>query len=153
GGSRAGRWQTARNLMITMTLGGLWHGANWTFVLWGVFHGLLLIGHRFFQRVCKTRPWLDGLFQSAPGTALRVALTFLSVALGWVLFRATTFQGAASVLHRLLVPHQGLGCPLHDSGLWYTVLVVVLCHAVGRSGLWQRVARRLPAPVLGFSYA
>ena len=153
GGSRGGSWQTARNLLITMTLGGLWHGANWTFVIWGVFHGVLLIGHRIVGRACKTRPRLDGLLQSAPGTALRVALTFLCVALGWVLFRATTFQSAASVLHRLLVPHKGLGCPVHDSGLWYTVLVVVLCHAAGRSGWWQRAARRLPAPVLGFSYA
>jgi alginate O-acetyltransferase complex protein AlgI len=153
GGSRGGTWLTARNLLITMTLGGLWHGANWTFVIWGVFHGVLLIGHRFVQRVCKTRPRLDGLFQSAPGTALRVALTFLCVAFGWVLFRATTFQSAASVFHRLLVPHKGLGCPVHDSGLWYTVLVVALCHAAGRSGWWKRAARRLPAPVLGFSYA
>ncbi len=49
GGSRGSGWMTARNLMITMTLGGLWHGANWTFVLWGVIHGVLLVSHRRFQ--------------------------------------------------------------------------------------------------------
>ena len=46
GGSRGSAWQTHRNLLITMVLGGLWHGAAWTFVLWGVYHGLLLIAYR-----------------------------------------------------------------------------------------------------------
>src|SRR5262245_60955828 len=59
GGSRQGRWLTYRNLMITMTLGGLWHGANWTFVAWGVLHGALLIGHRAFQDFARKRPALE----------------------------------------------------------------------------------------------
>ncbi len=59
GGSRGSRWQTARNLMITMTLGGLWHGASWTFVFWGVLHGVLLIGHRIFRSFSERRPLLD----------------------------------------------------------------------------------------------
>jgi alginate O-acetyltransferase complex protein AlgI len=49
GGSRAGGWLTSRNLLITMTLGGLWHGASWTFVIWGAVHGLLLVGHRLIR--------------------------------------------------------------------------------------------------------
>src|SRR5262245_58645430 len=46
GGNRHGAWNTNRNLMLTMVLGGLWHGANWTFVIWGAYHGLLLALHR-----------------------------------------------------------------------------------------------------------
>src|SRR5262249_2970883 len=49
GGSRGTEWQTRRNLLLTMALGGLWHGASWTFVAWGVLHGVYLIVHRAFQ--------------------------------------------------------------------------------------------------------
>ena len=59
GGSRGGNWATYRNLMITMTLGGLWHGANWTFVVWGILHGGLLVVHREFQDLCKRVPGAD----------------------------------------------------------------------------------------------
>src|SRR5437763_13647772 len=55
GGSRGSNRQTNRNLLLTMTLGGLWHGANWTFVIWGLLHGLLLIVHRSFRSFCKPR--------------------------------------------------------------------------------------------------
>jgi alginate O-acetyltransferase complex protein AlgI len=166
GGSRGSRWRTCLNLMITMTLGGLWHGANWTFVVWGMLHGGLLVVHRYFRDFCKPRPRLDGLLQSVPGTAVRMACTFLAVSLCWVLFRAqdvtypgthkvihTGWQVAASIFHRLLVPHHGMGAPLHNRGLWYTVAVVVLCHALAHSGVWKRLVVRLPAPVLGFGYA
>jgi alginate O-acetyltransferase complex protein AlgI len=153
GGSRGTTWQTCRNLMITMALGGLWHGANWTFVVWGVLHGLYLVTHRFFQAACKRRPRLDWLLQSFPGTVLRVGATFLSVCVGWVFFRAQTFHDAAVVLRRLAVPFHGLPSPLHYHSFWYTVAAVALCHALAQRGLWKRIAVRLPAPVMGFGYA
>src|SRR5205823_8430177 len=59
GGSRGTERQTCRNLLVTMALGGLWHGANWTFVVWGILHGLLLIVHRTFQGICRQHPRLD----------------------------------------------------------------------------------------------
>ena len=49
GGSRGGQWATCRNLMLTMLLGGLWHGASWTFLLWGGLHGGLLVAYRFWS--------------------------------------------------------------------------------------------------------
>ncbi len=153
GGSRGTKWQTNRNLMVTMALGGLWHGANWTFVVWGILHGLLLIGHRSFQDFCKRHWRVDSLMQSLPGTVFRVLTTFLCVCVGWVFFRATTFGVAASILHRLVIPHAGLGAPMHNRSLWYTVAVVALCHALAHSGLWKKMAGRLPAPALGFGYA
>ena len=55
GGNRGGEWQTRRNLLLTMVLGGLWHGAAWTFVLWGVYQGVLLIGYRAADRVRRRR--------------------------------------------------------------------------------------------------
>jgi alginate O-acetyltransferase complex protein AlgI len=153
GGSRGTERQTRWNLMITMTLGGLWHGANWTFVFWGVLHGGMLIGHRSFRAFCKERPRLDGLLQSIPGTALRMAFTFFCVCLGWIFFRATTFGIAAAFLRRMWIPHAGLGPPLHNRSLWVTVLVMIFCHALAQRGLWKKLAVRLPAPVMGFGYA
>ena len=60
GGSRGGTLRTYRNLMLTMILGGLWHGAAWTFVLWGIYQGLLLVGHRLAE------PWLDRIDPTDP---------------------------------------------------------------------------------------
>src|SRR5262249_50207164 len=143
GGSRCPRWRTCLNLMITMALGGLWHGASWTFVVWGLLHGSLLVGHRFFRDFCVGRPRLDRLLQTAPGTALRVTATLLGVMVCWVIFRAQTFAAAATVLERMVVPHVGVSpAPLHNAGLWYTVAVVAVCHAVGASGLWKRLVVR-----------
>jgi alginate O-acetyltransferase complex protein AlgI len=153
GGSRGTKWMVYRNLLITMVLGGLWHGASWTFVVWGLLHGLLLIGHRMFQGFCKVRPWLDRVLQSIPGTAARIATTFLCVSLCWVFFRAQTFGAAAEFLRRLFVLHGGESSPLHNRSLWYTVAVVAICHLVAQRNFWDRVSVRLPAPVLGFGYA
>jgi alginate O-acetyltransferase complex protein AlgI len=153
GGSRGERWQTFRNLLITMTLGGLWHGASWTFVLWGLLHGFLLVGHRLFRDFCQVRPRLDRVLQTLPGAAVCVGFTCLCVCLGWVLFRATTFGIAAEVFKRLAVPHTGSGLPLALDGLWVIVVVVALAHVLAQRGLWKRLLERLPAPALGCGYA
>jgi alginate O-acetyltransferase complex protein AlgI len=152
GGSRHGSWKTCRNLMLTMALGGLWHGANRTFVAWGVLHGLLLVAHRGVQALCGPRPLVQRLLLSGPGTALRVACTFALVCLGWVFFRAQTFGGAVALLGRLVCKAPGLPEPLPAVGLVATLAVVLLCHAVARLG-WKRIADRLPGPVLGTGYA
>ena len=96
GGNRHGEWQAARNLMITMLIGGLWHGANWTFVAWGAYHGLWLVVYRRTSRQWDAMP-----------SAVRQALTFLGVLVGWVLFRATNFTMAAVILRRMFVPTSG----------------------------------------------
>jgi alginate O-acetyltransferase complex protein AlgI len=152
GGSHGSRWQTSRNLLLTMVLGGLWHGAAWAFVAWGALHGLLLVGHRAFQQFCKRRPRLDRLLQSAPGTGLRVALTGVAVCACWVFFRATSFATALTILGRMAAPCDGLGPPLHKRALAYTLAVVALAHLLGRSGWWRRAAVRLPGPALGVGY-
>src|SRR5439155_19752490 len=104
GGSRGSNRQTNRNLLVTMVLGGLWHGASWTFVFWGLLHGVFLVSHRAFQRLCKRHWRLDWLLQSIPGTAVRIGLTFGCVCLGWVFFRAATFGAAATILRKLVLP-------------------------------------------------
>lgn len=88
GGNRSGGAAAARNVMITMLLGGLWHGANWTFVLWGGYHGVLLCLYRWAgPRVGRLVPRPSGPWRAAV-SAGRVVLLFHLVCLGWLLFRS-----------------------------------------------------------------
>ena len=153
GGSRGSSWQTYRNLLITMTLGGLWHGASWTFVVWGLLHGLLLIVHRSFRSFCKPRPRLDAVLRSVPGTLCCVLLTWFSVCIGWVFFRRQSLPNAGLILQRMFLPFQGMGPPLHNRSLWYLVALMAICHLFGATGAWKRWVVQLPAPVLGFGFA
>jgi alginate O-acetyltransferase complex protein AlgI len=84
GGNRFGRWLEYRNLMITMILGGLWHGAGVLFVAWGIWHGFLLV----LYRVAPIDKWLTKALGPA-GKWLAVILTFHLVCFGWILFRAS----------------------------------------------------------------
>ena len=153
GGSRGTAWQTNRNLMITMVLGGLWHGAAWTFVMWGFLHGLLLIIHRQFRAFCETRPSLSNALSTVPGTAFRIATTFLCVCLCWVFFRATTFSHATEILTRLFWLQEGKTAPLPYDSLSALALLLLVGHVVGRSGVWKGVTCRVPAPIWGGAYA
>jgi alginate O-acetyltransferase complex protein AlgI len=153
GGSRGSRWQTCRNLMITMTLGGLWHGANWNFILWGVAHGFLLVAHRFFRDWSRDRTVVERALNSLPGTAASIGLTFLTVCFTWVLFRATSLEKIGAILKRMVVPTAGMGSPCQPALVLYTVLVVALCHWLSHQGWFKRTIVRVPSPVLGVSYA
>jgi hypothetical protein len=87
GGNRGGKAKLYRNLMLTMIIGGLWHGAAWTFVLWGFYQGILLVGHRMLE------PWLArirpvDLVDRACWKLLRIVATFHLVCFGWLIFRA-----------------------------------------------------------------
>jgi alginate O-acetyltransferase complex protein AlgI len=90
GGSRCGVAMVYRNLMLTMLIGGLWHGANWTFVAWGAYHGGLLCLNRAFEANWERI--------AAP---LRRSITFLLVIVGWVLFRSTSFAMARALLGKM----------------------------------------------------
>jgi alginate O-acetyltransferase complex protein AlgI len=91
GGSRAGPWRTGTNLMITMLLGGLWHGASWSFALWGGLHGLFLITNRLWEHTAlhDRLSNLTGLGRHAWKAAC-VVLTFNTVCLAWCFFRLRT---------------------------------------------------------------
>ncbi|MEQ8764500.1 MAG: MBOAT family protein [Planctomycetota bacterium] len=94
GGSRGGPWKTYRNLMLTMVLGGLWHGANWTFVAWGTIHGGGLAITRMLQR---RRQHDDDRPPSRAGLWLGRLVTFHLVCAAWIFFRSKDFQAAAEV--------------------------------------------------------
>lgn len=107
GGSRQGSWITNRNLMITMVLVGLWHGAAWTFVFWGAYHGLLLIVHRLISADQGAKK---------PQSKVRIMVSMVGMfhltCLGWVLFRAISLQQAVDVLQIIISSLIPGGMPL-----------------------------------------
>ncbi len=102
GGSRGSRWETYRNLMITMLLGGLWHGANWTFVFWGALHGLYLVGWRLLNQAFDRFGVGASSGMSRTLSALGLPFTFVLVCFTWVFFRAPTFDVAWTVSAKML---------------------------------------------------
>jgi alginate O-acetyltransferase complex protein AlgI len=100
GGNRKGRLRTHLNLMLTMLLGGLWHGANWTFVVWGGLHGSYLIAeHALGRRISASRT--GGWMRAAQRLAAAIVVFFL-VNVAWLFFRAPDFATAGLYLERLL---------------------------------------------------
>ncbi len=124
GGNRRGPIRRYANLLITMTLGGLWHGAGWTFVLWGALHGVYLMINHGWQQIVggretdKTRLWAWGV-------------TFVAVVIGWVFFRSADLPTAGRMLAGML----GLVEPTLDSAMKPRHFgVVLLCLAVAWLG-------------------
>jgi alginate O-acetyltransferase complex protein AlgI len=111
GGSRRGRLITYRNLLITMLLGGLWHGAAWPFVLWGAYHAIGLISEHALGGRIRTPGWF------------RWFVTFHLIVLGWILFRATSLGDAGDLLRQLGEP----GAPT----LWTTTAVLAIIVVIG----------------------
>ena len=98
GGSRRGKWKTCRNLLITFLVSGLWHGANWTFVVWGGLHGLAQVLEKLLSKGKQRLP------------VLRQAVVFLFCCVTWVFFRAESFSDAFCLLSELGRGLAGNGC-------------------------------------------
>jgi D-alanyl-lipoteichoic acid acyltransferase DltB (MBOAT superfamily) len=98
GGNRLGLWRTYGNIFLVMLLGGLWHGANWTFVLWGVYHALLLMGHRLLEPLARafSARIENGLLKQGLRCLQRVFFFHL-VCAGWLLFRAESLNEALAM--------------------------------------------------------
>ncbi len=144
GGNRQGPVRTMVNLFVTMLLGGLWHGANWTFVVWGAYHGTLLAVQRIIPK-----GWAHpGL---RPATTL---MTFLLVCVGWVLFRAQTLVDAGVILRGLVVPTRGTELA-SDGGLLVMVCLTatLIGQALGQLQGSPRALFRVPVPVAGAAMA
>ena len=104
GGNRGGSLQTHRNLMLTMILGGLWHGAAWNFAAWGCYHGLLLVGHRLAQPALERVTQVARGMWRTPWFVLRLFIMFHLTCYGWLLFRAKSFAQIAHMTGVLSQP-------------------------------------------------
>lgn len=122
GGSRKGKFRTYLNLVLTMVIGGIWHGANWTYVFWGLLHGLALAVHKIWMALTKS----DKKKPSALGSAVSIVLTFLFTSFCWIFFRAESFENALEIITRILSFSAGLEQPY----LWLFVSLVLYFAAV-----------------------
>ena len=150
GGSRHGRLRTYRNILITFGLCGLWHGAGWNCVAWGLVNGVLLIGHDLFRRWCEVRPRVAEALLSGPGTALRVGLTFTCFCLSCVLIRCPELSQAGVMLSRMMSAADGRGLPLAPASLWLTFAAVAVGHLFANRKVGALVSARIPYPIREF---
>ena len=124
GGSREGRWLTVRNILIVFFLSGLWHGANWTFVLWGLYHGVLLsvmtlIPHARYKDVVA-----EGQILPRMKELLQIGLTFACVLVGWIIFRAENVTQLGSIAAKLFTAEGFFN--LYGSGLRPDIFVFIV---------------------------
>jgi alginate O-acetyltransferase complex protein AlgI len=145
GGNRGPAWRFYRNLMATMMLGGLWHGASWNFVLWGTLHGLGLCLHKL---------WLGLRQRLAPGVegngwlwcAITLAATQLWVLLAWIFFRCAGFGDAVEVLRAFAGVRHGVGQTVPAMSVWI-LLLIGADHLLGRFPLRHTLAPAVARPV------
>jgi D-alanyl-lipoteichoic acid acyltransferase DltB (MBOAT superfamily) len=132
--------------MVTMLLGGLWHGAGWNFVLWGLYHGALLSAHRALAPV--SQHFRTG-FQP-----VKIAFTFFCVSLGWVLFRAQSAADARLIFQRLFSPTDGQMYGSAEVAIAVAAWIAVIGAHIFSSHVEIAAAlRRLPAPIVATGMA
>jgi alginate O-acetyltransferase complex protein AlgI len=138
GGNRRGEKRTYVNLMITMLLGGLWHGASWTFVAWGGLHGAFLAIERWFKTKVGT-----AAFAHTTSRALAMFATFVVVTITWVFFRARTFTAAWQLLCSMA------GATTNQHAVLYWSDISAVCVIVGGmlAAQWHLRSTRLEAVV------
>ena len=141
GGNRKGKVRQHVNLMVTMLLGGLWHGAAWTFVVWGAGHGIALCVHK----VCK--PWLDRIESTRATRFASWLMTFSFVAFLWIFFRASSFQAAGQVIGGIFTDFDWAYLPvfIERRATWCLMLAVIYgLHFVPRR-VWDNLRDRFIA--------
>lgn len=163
GGNRKGELRTYFNLMVTMLLGGLWHGANWTFVVWGALHGTYLCVERLLQRKAKPAPELTlqkASFiprMSAGAYQFSLALfTFFLVTITWVFFRSPDFAGAWKLLTAMFGQADKGAFLLTNVDILKVLVVIVptlLLHYAMRNTSVLQVAQKTNWLVLGIVWA
>lgn len=139
GGNRCRPWRHRANLFVTFLVSGLWHGAALTYVVWGAYHGVLVVLHNIKSKVS----WLN-LPQNRAGAVASVVITFFFVVIGWVFFRADTLSDAFLAIRKIFTApgsvYMGAGVP--QMFLIAVVIAVVVVHEL----LAER-RDRMPAPV------
>ena len=121
GGNRKGVGKTYRNLMITMLLGGLWHGASWNFIIWGFLNGAYLSLEKMFGLEAK-----GSAAYSWPHKLVRVFVTFNLICLTWVFFRAASFQQALYIVSHIFNPVGFWNLRIQDTGIFASMTLGVV---------------------------
>jgi len=141
GGNRGGTWRTYRNLMVTMLLGGLWHGASWTFVFWGALHGTYLV----VERALGVRR------ASAAFNLLRMVVVFHLTCFAWVFFRAHSFSNAWQILTSI-ASFQGSVLAMDNRGRIAKSVVMIAVLLVFEALSFLRKREEEPAPWMRLAF-
>lgn len=152
GGNRKGSVRTTINLFVTMLLGGLWHGASWTFVVWGLLHGIYLWLERVLRGIFGGQAWV-----SRAGARFVLGLaTFALITLTWVFFRAQNFATAGHILSSMFGFTEG-GVPVVASIEMLKTLSVIIpmlgLHWFMRDSMVEEIVGRLPWWLGGLAWA
>jgi alginate O-acetyltransferase complex protein AlgI len=143
GGNRGSTLFTYRNLMLTMLLGGLWHGAAWTFIIWGLIHGLILCLYRPFEKSLKAARSATLVYSGVTARVLQMVVMFHLICLGWLFFRADTVGQAFGMLGQLFTNFQPT--PFASSAfvmiLFYVLPLFIFEAWLERSGDLVRVLK------------
>ena len=124
GGNRVPLWRNYFNLFITMVIGGLWHGASWLFVLWGAWHGLMLVLHKLYRKLMPTQAYSGAKAQLLH--IVNVIFTFHIVAIGWVFFRADSLNVVGDMATQIFTQfHPGVLTQFITGYPYVTMAVVV----------------------------
>ena len=159
GGNRKGTSRRFFNLMLTLFLGGLWHGAGWTFVLWGLLHGIYLVINHLWQQLWKrlnpNSPNCKGEINdktqgSLIGQSLSILITFIAVTVAWVLFRAANLN-SAFLIYKSMIGLQGIVFTFDELPLfsqmqltWLIVLLIIVWVMPNTYQLMQQFRQVLP---------
>ena len=135
GGNRKGKVRQYFNLMVTMLLGGLWHGAAWTFVVWGAGHGIALCVHK----LCK--PWLDKIASTPFTRSMSWLMTFTLVTFLWIFFRANTFQAAGQVINGIFTDFEWAYLPvfIERRVTWCIMLAIIFGLHFVPARVWDKM--------------
>lgn len=102
GGNKCSKRKVVRNIFIVFAVSGLWHGANWTFICWGLFHAALLIIYYLLKsKTSKNQPVLQGRFMAPLLKLVRISFTFLLIVIGWIIFRSDNMSQAYEYIFRM----------------------------------------------------
>jgi alginate O-acetyltransferase complex protein AlgI len=141
GGNRKGKWRMYMNLFITMLLGGLWHGAAWTFVFWGALHGIALILNKAFHERLGRKIKLPGI--------ITWAFTILIVMTGWIFFRSSTFTQAYTILEGIITFKSGV--TWYNPFVIFVIITMIIYHTLNYGGIGKCLIHPKHKSIYGMS--
>lgn len=142
GGNRKGKARTYCNLILTMLLGGLWHGSSWTFIIWGLLHGCGLVVHKIFRN-WKLHHGKRGFFDSNGWNVCACCLTFCYVAFCWIWFRAADFQNAREIMEQIVLLKKGIQQPY----TWSMIAAAILIGTTIAAKKYNKCEIKMPKTV------
>ena len=141
GGSRCSKGRNYWNIFVTFLVSGIWHGANWTFIFWGILHGV-------FQVIEKMLGWQKCTTSSKLIRFSRILLTFILVSIAWIFFRQPTISDAFGVIERILTEHGALFKPSNKDVVFSLLSIgIVVCADLMREFQTKNFYRLVQAPI------